>query len=178
MEARQRQEPASPARSAECLSSLGDVLKQTLRAVPFSGWIQKKIRLTLHETARVEPAWDRTEVPDNWQHALHDTVILSHLWSHEEARGPTLILQPITRMGRTIHYSLFGNEPVPNGACWRIDCARRMLNQRFDWTCEPLALELFGEPELTFSGALGVIHLAAPCGSTAPQRTTKEAALS
>jgi len=29
-----------------------------------------------------------------------------------------------------------------------------------------------------FSGALGVIHLAAPCGSRAPQRTTKEAALS
>jgi hypothetical protein len=35
-----------------------------------------------------------------------------------------------------------------------IELARRMLNHRFSWTCETLDLELFDDPQLTYSDSL------------------------
>jgi hypothetical protein len=69
----------------------------------------------------------------------------------EEAPGPTLILHRHTFMGRTLHYSLFGTDQIPWDTRREIQLAQRMLDHHYSWTCENLHLDLFDQPELTYS---------------------------
>lgn len=57
-------------------------------------------------------------------------------------------------MGRTLHYSLFGDEQLPLAERREIELAQRMLNHHFTWTCENLGFDLFDALQLTYSDAI------------------------
>lgn len=62
--------------------------------------------------------------------------------------GPSRLLFTTTYMGRTLHYELRGDRPIPIDAWSEIEIAQRYMNDRFTWTCENLGLERHDDGDL------------------------------